>query len=248
MTTMVRKLVAVATFSGLAGAVIVSLAWVLVADGQGRLEPATQTLGLLAALTGIVAERLTAERQRRRLAMTALVDELVKNRAILGDLLFTLGRTDSTRRRVYPRLLGSATDGIIASGALTGGAGELFTRLHEWRNEVADFNRRLDLTEMLTFLQGTPEAISRFERALSRDDGRVYRISQLLQEFLDYLAEHHRGDLRRPAGRDWAALVTPPAQPVSPVLVPPPRPPDRQATAGPPNRHAADEPPVSVAN
>jgi hypothetical protein len=188
---MFRRFVATATFAGLAGAIGLSIGWAILADGA-RLEAVIQTLGLLAALTGIAAERLAAERQRRRLAQFALADELSKNQAIIADLRLTLGGT--SRRRVYPRLLISAADGAITSGVLAGGNRHLFALLHEWRNEVTDFNRRLDLTEMLTFLQGTPDIIRDFEQALARDDGRLHRVADLLANLLDHLHQHHGQD------------------------------------------------------
>lgn len=126
-----RRLVTATTFSGLAGAIGLSLAWMLAVDGVGVLEAAAQSLGLVAALTGIVAERYAAQRQRRRLALVALAGELAKDRAILDDLLSTLAGPHAARRRVYPRLLASAADGAITSGAFAGD-GELFARLHDW--------------------------------------------------------------------------------------------------------------------
>ena len=75
---------------------------------------------------------------------------------------------------------------------------------------------------MLTFLQGTPEAIHRFERALSRDDGRVYRISTMLQDFIGYLDEHHGRDL---AGHDWSAVAA-----SAPVTMPTPAAPGGSAS------------------
>jgi hypothetical protein len=249
-----RRLVGTATFAGLAGAVGLSLGWVLVADGASLLEASAQMLALLAALTGIVAERLAAERQRRRLALTALTDELLKNQAIIGDLRFTLGKT--ARRRVYPRLLISAADGVITSGVLAvGGDRELFSKLHHWRNEVADFNRRLDLTEMLTFLQGTPEAIRGLERALGRDDGRLHRVTRLLQELLDYLDENYGSDLRRPAGHDRTparrmAVVRPMVSAVTATDDRPvsPGPPDPTVCAETQCSPAASEPASSAVN
>jgi hypothetical protein len=214
MISMTRRLVSVATFVGLSGAIGLSLVWMLVAHGIGMFEASTQMLGLTAALTGIVAERFAAERQRRRLALATITDELIKNRTILGTLLFTLGKAPVAKKRVYPRLLVSAADGAITSGALAHDR-ELFAMLHEWRNEVSDFNRRLDLTEMLTFLQGTPEAIRGFEQALCRGGGRVYRISRLLQDFLDYLGDNYRDETppsrlksEVPAAADAAAVST----------------------------------------
>jgi hypothetical protein len=198
---MFRRLATVTTFASLAWAIGASLAWTLVADGQHRLEPAIQMLALVAALTGIVAERFAAQRQRRRQALATLTSELLANRVILNEMLATLGGTPAVRRRVYPRLLLSATEGTIASGALADHR-ELLARLHEWHNGVIDFNRRLDLTEMLTFLPGAPEAIRSFEEALRRDGGRVHRISQLLDDFLDVVSQnHHRPTVVKAVGR-----------------------------------------------
>jgi hypothetical protein len=190
--TVLRQLATVTTFAGLAAAIGVSLAQALITHGPARLEPTTQMLALIAALTGIAAERFAAERQRRRLALATLTDELLANRAILDKMLSALDGAHTVKRRVYPRLVVSAAGGAIASGSLADNR-ELLARLHEWHNAVVDFNRRLDLTEMLTFLQGAPEAIRNFEQALSRDDGRVHRISRLLDDFLDFLdQDHHR--------------------------------------------------------
>lgn len=198
MLMMLRRLATAATFAGLAGAIGISLAWALVADGPARLEPATQGLALVAALTGIVTERFAAERQRHRQALATLTDELLANRLVLDEMLSTLGAAHAAKRRVYPRLLASAANDAIVSGALAGDR-ELLERLHEWHNEVMDFNRRLDLTEMLTFLQGTPEAIRNFEQALSRDGGRVQRVARLLDGLLGFVGQHHHRELCRMA-------------------------------------------------
>jgi hypothetical protein len=197
---LLRRLATNAMYASLIAATGISLAWVLITDDE-VLESSAQLLALTAALTGIVAERLAAERQRRQLALIALTDELRKNEDVIGDLRLTLGQT--MRRRVYPRLLISAADAVIASGVLTGGGNqELISMLHQWRNEVTDFNRRLDLTEMLTFLQGTPEVIRGFERALGRDDGRLHRVDRLRQDLIELLTETTRDDARPSAASD----------------------------------------------
>jgi branched-subunit amino acid ABC-type transport system permease component len=183
---MLRRLAAVTTFAGLAGAIGASLAQVLATHGCARLGPATQMLTVIAALTGIAAERFATEQQRRRQALATLTGELLTNRVILNEMLSALGGRNAARRRIYPRLVVSAAESAIACGALAGDR-ELLTRLHEWHNGVVDFNRRLDLTEMLTFLESGPEAIRGFELALSRDGGRVHRISRLLDDFMDFL-------------------------------------------------------------
>jgi hypothetical protein len=210
---MFRRLAATAMFASLSAATVLSFVWVLVAAKTDLLESSAQALGLVAALTAIMAERVAAERQSRRQALAVLADELRKNQDVLGDLRFTLGRP--ARRRVYPRLLISAADGVITSGVLTtAGDRELTAKLHRWRNEVTDFNRRLDLTEMMTFLQGTPEVIRGFEQALGSDNDRLQRIDQQLQDLLDALA----GPVRRPVHHP----------PGPPIPVPAPRVVDRE--------------------
>jgi hypothetical protein len=189
--TMLRRLATVTTFAGLVGAIGVSLTWALAAHGLARLEPATQMLALIAALTGIVAERFAAEQQRRRQARATLTSELRANREILDEMLASLGAAHAVKRRVYPRLVASAAEGTIASGALADDHG-LLARLHEWHNAVVDFNRRLDLTEMLIFLLSTPETIRGIEQALGQDDGRVHRTSQLLDDFLVFFDQNER--------------------------------------------------------
>lgn len=236
---MFRGLAAIVMVASLITATAVSIVWVAIADGPDVLESSAQTLGLLAALTAIVAERLAAESQRRRQALAALTDELRKNDAIITDLRVTLGR--SARRRVYPRLLTSAVDGVITSGVLAvGGNQELVSTLHQWRNEVVDFNRRLDLTEMLTFLQGTPEVIHGFEKVLNSDNGRLHRIDTRLRDLLDSLTDatvDRSGKVGRPAparqSRRASDLVD---QPV-PVIPEPTRPGDD--LAGQPHRPLA---------
>ncbi len=188
-----RRLAATTMYASLTAATALSLAWVLVTDND-VLESTAQLFGLTAALTGIVAERLANEWQRRKQAITALTDELVKNKEIIDDLRRRLG--GAGRRRVHPRLLLSAADGVITSGVLATGNRERVSLLHQWRNEVADFNRRLDLTEMLTFLQGTPEVLRDFEQALNRADGRLARVGALLDDLLALLTESH-ADRRR---------------------------------------------------
>jgi hypothetical protein len=217
-----RRLAATVMLASLIAATVLSFIWVLVSGNADLLESSAQTLGLVGALTAIVAERIAAERQTRLQAMAGLVDELHKNEEIIADLRVTLGQL--ARRRVYPRLLISATDGMITSGVLTtAGDRELTAKLHLWRNEVADFNRRLDLTEMMTFLQGTPEVIRGFEQALGSDNGRLRQVEVLLRELLNSITP--------PARQPAAELRT-----VPPIPVPTPpgdeRKPRERQTAG----------------
>jgi hypothetical protein len=66
----------------------------------------------------------------------------------------------------------SAVDAALVSGALTErGDTELLTRLHQWRDEVTGFNRRLEITETRLFGAGAAHEAADFDRALRRGGG-----------------------------------------------------------------------------
>ena len=54
--------------------------------------------------------------------------------------------------------------------------------LHRWRATVNAVNRRLDLTESLTFAMTSEEEVTQFNRALHRDDGYLHGIHELLNQ------------------------------------------------------------------
>lgn len=182
------SLIAVVTFSSVAFSALISIAWFITTSGTSMFEPAVQVFGLLGGLTGILAERRAAARERRHLALIALVDELRRDAAILDDRQYAPSQ-ESPRPRVYPRLSVSATDAALTSGALADRSDdELLRRLHIWRDEVNGFNRRLELTEILVFTSGNSAEIAEFERALHRSDGYFNQIRRHLRELQDYLA------------------------------------------------------------
>jgi hypothetical protein len=113
------------------------------------LEPAANVLVLIAAVAGIPADRWVTAMARRDRALRAVRAELARNREILADDRFE-PRGRSAQRRVFPRLVLSAVDTAVISGAL-GRDAELLSRLIDWRYVVEEVNRRLDLTELRTF-------------------------------------------------------------------------------------------------
>ncbi|GAB3935337.1 hypothetical protein GCM10029976_045500 [Kribbella albertanoniae] len=137
---------------------------------NSRWEPAVNSLTLVAGLTGIFVERLTAEAERRTEVLRAVGDELRENTRLLNDERFS-PQAPSTRQ-IYPRLVVSAVDLALVSGALgLHRDAELVGQLHRWRDTVNLFNRRLDLTEISTFSETASEAeLAAFHRALHRPD------------------------------------------------------------------------------
>ncbi|MCA1836856.1 MAG: hypothetical protein LC721_11240 [Actinobacteria bacterium] len=187
---MTRLAITVATFAMLVGASALGIAWFLVSPTEQRWEPAVNTLALVAGLSGIFAERWAAERERRKQAVESIITELEHNRRLLADQAFDADPSQLNRRRVYPRLMVSAVDSTFASGALNPRRDvDLIERLHLWRSTVNAVNRRLDLTESLTFATTSTEEVAQFNRALHRDDGYLTGARELLDEVRRYLAE-----------------------------------------------------------
>ncbi len=186
------SLIAVVTFSSVAISAVISIVWFMTMSGVSRFEPAVQTFGLLGGLTGVLAERRASAWERRHLALTALVDELRNDTSILNGPQFSPSE-EMASPRVYSRLPVSATDAALTSGALAERSdGELLRRLHQWRDEVNGFNRRLELTEIFVFPSGNPTEIADFERALRSADGYFNRIRSHLVELQCYLAVHYQ--------------------------------------------------------
>jgi hypothetical protein len=146
----------VVTFGSVAVAALMSVVWF--ATGEGRLEPAVGLLGMLGGLAGVLADRRAAVTERRGAVLATLAEELRRAAGILADPRF-----DRIAPCVYPRLPVSATDAAVLSGVLTG---DLLARLHHWRAEANDFNRRLDLTEMRLLGAGAAHEAVDYARAL----------------------------------------------------------------------------------
>ncbi|MET7279045.1 hypothetical protein ABZS29_12505 [Kribbella sp. NPDC005582] len=164
-----RTVVTTISYGLLALAFVLGVIWFLWPDNS-RWEPAVNSLTLVAGLTGIFVERLTAESERRTEVLRAVGDELRENTRLLNDERFS--PQAPAIRQVYPRLVVSAVDLALVSGALgLHRDAELVGLLHRWRDTVHLFNRRLDLTEISTFSPTTSsEELAAFHRALHRQN------------------------------------------------------------------------------
>ncbi|TCC64438.1 hypothetical protein E0H73_08540 [Kribbella pittospori] len=154
---------------------------------NSRWEPAVNSLTLVAGLTGIFVERLTAEAERRTEVLRSVADELQENQRLLNDERFS--PATPTTRQVYPRLVVSAVDLALVSGALgLHRDSELVGLLHRWRDTVNLFNRRLDLTEISTFSNSiSSEELAAFHRALHRENSYFAATREKLETLLTRL-------------------------------------------------------------
>jgi hypothetical protein len=68
-----RGIIVVVTAASLAAAFVVIAVWFIVSTGSARLEPIVGVLGILAGITGLVAERWAASREARDAALRAVM-------------------------------------------------------------------------------------------------------------------------------------------------------------------------------
>jgi hypothetical protein len=136
------------------------------------------------------------------------MDELQRAASILDGPQFNQS-AEAPRLRVYPRLPVSATDAALTSDALTQSSDDdLLRLLHNWRDDVNGFNRRLDLTEIRVFTLGTLAEITEFERVLHRNDGYLAQIHRHLQGLQDSLTNNYRVKLKRHEMSVWPVPTT----------------------------------------
>ena len=183
-----RTVVSVVTYGLLGLAFVLGVIWFFW-PGNSRWEPAVNSLTLVAGLSGIFVERLTAEAERRTEVLRAVVDELHENTRLLNDDRFSPDAP--TSRQIYPRLVVSAVDLALVSGALgLHRDADLVGLLHRWRDTVHLFNRRLDLTEISTFSNTISAAeLAAFHRALHRENSYFAATREKLQNLLAALPE-----------------------------------------------------------
>jgi len=184
-----RTVVAAVSYGLLAVAFVLGVSWFFWPDNS-RWEPAVNSLTLVAGLTGIFVERLTAEAERRTGVLRAVADELQENTRLLSDERFA--PQAPSQRQVYPRLVVSAVDLALVSGALSRHRdADLVTLLHRWRDTVHLFNRRLDLTEISTFSNTISAAeLAAFHRALTRENSYSAATREMLERLLSHLPRH----------------------------------------------------------
>ena len=102
---MTRRIIVVITAVSLAAAFVINAIWFVRSAGSDRLEPVVGVLGILAGITGLVAERWAAAREARDAAIHAIGDELRANSDILG----LRGLRRRTRPAVAPPGLSAPT-------------------------------------------------------------------------------------------------------------------------------------------
>jgi hypothetical protein len=176
-----RLIIAAITVGCLGVAGLLSVVWFFDADGVGRFEPAVQSLGLLAGITGLVLERRAAVAEHREQAVDAIADELRANDVVLGRYPF-VDTDPATSRTVYPRLRMSAVDAALSSGALSQRDDDVLVRaLHSWRDEVDTFSHQLTVAELLAFTDGSPQVLRDLYDGLHGADGRLAAIREQLR-------------------------------------------------------------------
>lgn len=154
---------------------------------EKNFEPLLTGLGLLATITGIFGERWASANEKRREFLRALLNECRSNEVILSDSRFNPNSHKPGRPIVFPRLIISVTETAIASDVFAERQDrELFSLLHQWRHSANEFNRRLDITELRTFTNLSPQEIRSLYEALqeSKEFSDALNLTQHITTFL----------------------------------------------------------------
>ena len=181
-----RRIIVVVTAVSLAAAFVINAIWFATSVGRDRLEPVVGVLGILAGITGLVAERWAARQEARDAALDAIGAELEANDDLLSSsAAFSREPDQPLRRTVYPRLHLSAVDAAFAAGSLstTRDAG-LITALHAWRNQVVRFNSQLALGEMLAFTVESESVLRDLRDGLHGEQGPLTRLRTSIEDLL----------------------------------------------------------------
>ena len=185
------SLISKITISGAACVVVLDVVWFFAVSGGSRFPPAAQVFGLLGSLNGLFLGRRIAAWEGRDRALVSLVEELRKDKSILAAPEYAPSE-ETPRPPVYTRLLVSATNAALTSGALAERSNdELLQRLHRWRDDVNDFNRRLELTEFHCLSSGDPIEIAKFEHALHGSESYLQHMRCNLPVLLDYITTNY---------------------------------------------------------
>jgi hypothetical protein len=183
-----RRIIVVVTAASLLAACVINVLWFITSTGTGRLEPVVGVLGILAGITGLVAERWAAAREARDAALQVIGTELRANRELLSSDAFSDNPDQPLRRHVFPRLYLSAVDAAFASGSFSSVQdAELTTELHAWRNQVVRFNSQLALAEILAFTVESESVLRDLRDGLHGADGPLARTRTSIEGLLGQL-------------------------------------------------------------
>jgi hypothetical protein len=184
-----RRIIVVVTAASLAAAVVINAVWFATSSGRARLEPIVGVLGILAGITGLVAERWAAAREARDAALQAINVELRANAELLGAPAFGDDPNQPLRRTVYPRLHLSAVDAALAGGSVSSARDvALVGELHAWRNQVVRFNAQLALAEILAFTIESESVLRDLREGLHGDHGPLIRLGAAIEALQAQLA------------------------------------------------------------
>jgi hypothetical protein len=183
-----RRIIVAVTAVSLAAAFVINAIWFATSVGQDRLEPVVGVLGILAGITGLVAERWAARQEAREAALDAIRAELEANDDLLASAAFSTEPDQPLRRTVYPRLHLSAVDAAFAAGSLsTTRDASLIDSLHAWRNQVVRFNSQLALAEMLAFTMESESVLRDLRDGMHGEKGPLTRLHTSINDLLSQL-------------------------------------------------------------
>ena len=132
-------------------------------------EPAITSLGLLASLIAIFAEKWVSEKERRKELLLVLFNELFLNLQFKFDLEKVGDPESVNNMKIYPRFHNMSVSTVIASGAFTGSKDSvIYQAMSFWHQCSSDYNNRLHHTELRVF--ANQESVTTYNTMLAKGE------------------------------------------------------------------------------
>lgn len=167
---------------------ILAICWII---AEQKFESYITFILILAGFFGIFVNRWLTLRGTRKSLLIALAHEFYKNLQIIKNPIFSPDPKDANKFVIFPRLSHSAVEATIISGVFTSKKDrELFNLLHSYFEHSKDFNKRLDITEIVT-MNGPPAKIKNWRETLKK--GVTFsQFRKSLVEISTHLVQHYK--------------------------------------------------------
>lgn len=170
---------------------ILALFWY---HNERNFEPLITVILIIAGILSISIERWFNLKEKRRELLHELVHELYINLNIVNDSKFNPNSNEAEKFVVFPRLLNTALQACIVSGAFTLKKDKkLFNLMHSWIEFSTEFNNRLNITENAMLLNQTPPNISRWRIKLKEGQTFVI-IKKSLTDLSRHLIKYYKNE------------------------------------------------------
>lgn len=169
---------------------ILAFCWIIT---EQEFESYITFILILAGFLGIFVDRWLKLRETRKSLLIALAHELFENMQVILDPIFSPDSKDAKKFVVFPRLSHFAVEATIISSAFTSKKDrELFNLLYSCLERSKDFNKRLDITEIVT-VKSPPTDIKIWRETL-KEGVTFSQFRKSLAEISNHLLKYYKNE------------------------------------------------------